>query len=217
MDGADVGPPAHRIETPRLVIRCWRPEDAALLGAAIEASLEHLRPWMPWARDEPRGLTAQTALLRRFRREFDEGKDFVYGILDPGETEVLGGTGLHPRVGKDALEIGYWIRVGHTNRGLATEAAAALTRVAFEVSGTRRVEIHCDPANAPSAAVAAKLGFTHAATRQEGGGSAGEGPRDVMIWLLSAEDYPGTAAAEAELRAFDPAGAEVLDRLPDRA
>ena len=44
-----------------------------------------------------------------------------------------------------------------TSEGLATEIAAALTRVAFEVHQVNRVEIRCDPSNSPSAAVAKKL------------------------------------------------------------
>jgi len=48
------GPPApYRIETERLVIRCYEPRDAPLLKEAIDSSLEHLQPWMPWALDEP--------------------------------------------------------------------------------------------------------------------------------------------------------------------
>ena len=49
-------PPPYRIETDRLTIRCWEPRDAPLLKQAVDASLDHLRPWMPWARDEPTPL-----------------------------------------------------------------------------------------------------------------------------------------------------------------
>jgi RimJ/RimL family protein N-acetyltransferase len=126
-------PPPYRIETPRLVLRCWEPRDAPLLKDALDSSLEHLRPWMPWARYEPEPLEAKVDLLRRFRGSFDLGQDFVYGIFSREESEVLGGTGLHTRVGDDAFEIGYWIRASRTREGLATEAAAALTRVAFDV------------------------------------------------------------------------------------
>jgi RimJ/RimL family protein N-acetyltransferase len=48
--------PAYRIHTQRLVLRCWHPTDAPLLKAAIDASLEHLRPWLPWAQYEPTDL-----------------------------------------------------------------------------------------------------------------------------------------------------------------
>jgi len=37
--------PAYRIHTSRLVLRCWHPQDAPLLKAAIDTNLEHLRPW----------------------------------------------------------------------------------------------------------------------------------------------------------------------------
>ena len=41
--------PPYRIVTERLVLRCWEPRDAAALKEAVDASLDHLRPWMPWA------------------------------------------------------------------------------------------------------------------------------------------------------------------------
>ena len=47
----------------RLVLRCWNPADAPLLKAAIDGSLEHLRPWMPWARHEPEALEAKVERL----------------------------------------------------------------------------------------------------------------------------------------------------------
>ena len=50
------GVPPYRIETERLVLRCWDPRDAPLLKDAIDSSLDHLRPWMPWAREEPKPL-----------------------------------------------------------------------------------------------------------------------------------------------------------------
>ena len=46
---------------------------------------------------------------------------------------MLGGMGLHTRVGPRAREIGYWIRKDAEGRGYVTEAVAALTRVGFEV------------------------------------------------------------------------------------
>ena len=120
--------PAYRVVTPRLVIRCWEPADAPLLKAAIDASIEHLLPWMPWAANEPTDIDTKIALIRRFRGQFDLGQDFTYGIFDREETQALGGTGLHTRLGSDAREIGYWVRADGINRGVATEAAGALTR-----------------------------------------------------------------------------------------
>jgi RimJ/RimL family protein N-acetyltransferase len=202
--------PAYRIHTDRLVLRCWDPADAPLLIAAIEASLDHLRPWMPWAQDKPESLEAEVALLRQFRGHFDLDRDFVYGIFNLDESEVLGGTGLHTRAGKGALEIGYWIHVAYIQRGLATETAAALTKVAFELHQVDRVEIHCDPANVRSAAVPKKLGFVQEAILRHRARTAEGQPRDTMIWTLLAGEYPASAAAGAPIQAYDAIGQRLL-------
>ena len=202
--------PPYRLETERLVIRCWDPRDARLLKEAIESSLDHLRPWMPWARAEPTTLDEKVKLLRRFRGLFDAGEDFVYGMFDPDESEVVGGTGLHTRVGDDAFEIGYWVRASRAGEGLATEAAAALTRVAFAVCGADRVEIRTDPENERSAAIPRKLGYALEATLR-GRASTAEGePRDTMIWSIFADDYASSPCARASVEAFDAMGRKIL-------
>ena len=79
---------------------------------------------MPWAADEPQTLEEKVSLLRHFRASFDDGEDFVYGILDPSEGRVLGGSGLHPRSGKDMREIGYWVRADAQGKGRVVPAGA---------------------------------------------------------------------------------------------
>ncbi len=202
--------PAYRIETRRAVIRCWQPADAPVLKKAIEESLEHLQPWMDWALDEPTDLQTKIDLIRRFRGRFDLDQDFTYAIFNREESRVLGGTGLHTRPGGSAREIGYWIHKNHINRGLATEVAGALTRVAFEIDRVDRVEIHCDPKNARSAAVPRKLGYIHEATLGRRLFTANNPPRDTMIWTLFAHDYPESPAAKAEIKAFDATGRPIL-------
>lgn len=197
----------YRLVTDRLVVRCWQPTDAPLLQAAIDASLDHLRPWLPWAHEHPQPVEATIELLRSFRGRFDLGEDFVYGILDPAEERALGGSGLHTRLGPGALEIGYWIRAGSTGQGLATETAAALTRVAFEHAGVDRVEIHVDPANEPSLRVSRRLGFVEEATlrRRLPPNPDGE-PRDVVVFTLFADSWRASPVGSTRLAAFDAAG-----------
>jgi len=202
--------PAYRIRTRRLVLRCWDPADAPRINAAIEQSREHLSPWMPWARDETLSLQERVSFLRRARGRFDLGEDFGYGVFSPDESEVWGGCGLHTRLGPGALEIGYWVHVDHINQGLATELAAALTRVGFEIHDLRRVEIHCDPKNVRSAAVPRKLGFTHEATLAQRVPDGDQGLRDAMIWSLHLADYPASPAAEAQIECFDAVGRRIL-------
>jgi RimJ/RimL family protein N-acetyltransferase len=204
--------PPYRIETKRLVIRCWNPVDAPLLKEAIDASIKHLRPWMPWASHEPTALSDKVELLRGFRGRFDLDQDFAYALFARDESEVLGGAGLHTRVGDGAFEIGYWIRADAIGRGLATETAAALTRVAFELCGVDRVEIRVDPANERSATIPRKLGFAEEAIlRRRLPPMTGEGPlRDATVFTLFAEQYPTSPCARAPITAaYDAAGAQL--------
>ncbi|HYW14192.1 MAG TPA: GNAT family protein [Longimicrobium sp.] len=202
--------PAYRIHTPRLVLRCWQPSDAPLLADAVTASLDHLRPWMPWVHAEPEELEAKVQRLRAFRASFDLDKDYIYAIFTPDESEVVGGTGMHLRVGDGVLEIGYWINVRHAGRGYATEASAALTRAAFEIHGVERMEIRCDPANERSAAIPRKLGYTLEATLRGNVRGVDGGRRDTLVWSLLRGEYPGSPSASAEMTAFDAAGRTLL-------
>ena len=204
------GPPApYRIETERLVLRCWEPRDAPLLKDALDSSLEHLRPFMDWAHDEPEPVAAKAARLRAFRALFDTGESFVMGIFDRAEAQVLGGTGFHPRIGPGGLEIGYWVRASATRQGIATETTAALTRVGFEVCEADRIEIRIEPRNAASFGIPRKLGFAEEATlRRRLPGQRGGPLRDVTIFTLFREDFDPAIASE--LRAFDARGEPVL-------
>ncbi len=201
--------PAYRIETERMVLRCWQPSDAKALLDAVSLSLEHLREWMPWAAGEPSSLEDKIALLRRWRAAFDQDDDYVFGIFSPDEREVWGGSGLHKRIGANALEIGYWIRADRINRGLATEASAALTKVAFAVNKVDRVEIHCDPANVRSASVPRKLGFVQEALLRRRGVGPDGAPVDTMIWTVFSDQLDGTPIANARVSAYDIVGSEI--------
>ena len=203
-------PIPYRINTARLLLRCWSPDDAPQVLAAIEASLEHLRRWMAWARKEPEPLPRKALRLKRWRRELERGRHFIYGIFDPKETAVLGGIGLHRRIGAGAGEIGYWIHVGNINRGLCTEAAAAVTRIAFEVLSLSRMEIHCDPRNAASAAIPRKLGYTLQVTVPGRVLRPSDPPRDTMIWTLLRADYPASPASRVPVEAVDESGNRLL-------
>ncbi len=201
--------PAYRVETERTVVRCWQPDDAEYLLQAISQSINHLRAWMPWAAHEPSTLDEKIALLRRWRAEFDLDQDYVYGIFSPDEKEVWGGSGLHKRIGADALEIGYWIRADMINKGLATEISAALTSVAFSVHKVDRVEIHCDPANVRSASVPRKLGFVQEALLRRRNVDVTGSPIDAMIWSLFRDRLAKTPVADAQLTAYDVVGCEI--------
>lgn len=201
--------PAYRIETERLVVRCYHPSDAQMLADSVAESLEHLKPWMPWVHLEPEILEEKVERLKRFRGLFDLQRDYVYGIFNKDETRQLGGTGLHTRLSDSELEIGYWIHKDFVNQGLTTESTAALIKVAFEIIHIHRIEIHCDPANIASAAIPRKLGFTHEGTLRAKT-SFLDRWSDSMIWGLIEDEYPSSPAASSNIKVFDANGAPVL-------
>ena len=174
----------------------------------MDSSIENLLPWMPWAADEPQTIEEKVDLLRNFRGRFDTDKDYVYAIFSRDEQEAVGGTGLHKRHGEDAFEIGYWIRESRAREGLATEASAALTRVAFELCEVDRVEIRTDPANERSRRVPLKLGYTEEATLRRRLGYPE--PRDVVVYSIFADGFAGSPVASAEREAYDVLGERVL-------
>ncbi|MGV1004226.1 MAG: GNAT family N-acetyltransferase [Candidatus Nanopelagicales bacterium] len=146
----------------RLVLRTWRESDLPAMAEAITASLEHLRPWMPWIAFEPLPPEERNKLIAAWEQERAAGGGAVYGVwarTQQGE-RVVGGTGLHRRIAADGIEIGYWLVADAQGQGIMTQVVAVLTDYACGQPGITHVEIHTDAANARSAAVAGRCGYT---------------------------------------------------------
>lgn len=129
-----------------------------ILRDAIQASIEHLRPWMSWIAFEPLSDRDREALIRQWEDDWTAGREVVFGAF-LGD-QVVGGCGFHRRAGLNTLEIGYWVHVDRLRQGYATEMARSLTSAAFTVAGIERVEIHHDKANTRSGAIPEALGFS---------------------------------------------------------
>ena len=154
------------------------------MGAAVAASLDHLRPWMPWAKFEPLTPDERVLLIEGWTREWEDGGDVHFGVFLDGE--VVGGAGLHQRTGPRTLDIGYWIHVGHVRHGYATELTAALTTAALELDGIDIVHVQTDEANEASAAVPAKLGFSRSRVITREPAAPAESGRHID-WTMAAD------------------------------
>ncbi len=193
----------YRIETERLVIRCYEPGDAPKLHEAITRSLDHLRPWLPWVQQEPKPPEARAGLVRLFRGQFDLGLDYAFGIFDNTEKELIGSTGLHTRIGKNAREIGYWIGIDHIGNGYATEAVSALVKTGFDIERVSRIEIRCAPENTRSQHVPEKLGFKMENIVKR---ILYENTVETMIWSMTKKDYASSFIRHMQIKAFDLTG-----------
>ena len=201
--------PPYEIHGLGLVLRCWQPADAPLLKEAVDSSLDHLRPWMPWARSEPTSIDAKVELLRSFRGAYDTGSDFILGVFDESRERVLGGTGLHPRGGPRSIEIGYWVRADATRQGIATRLCTLLMRTAFDWCGVERLDINVEPTNEASVAIPRRLGFHEDGLLRSRLEDHDDQPlRDAMVFSMLREEYDASPAASCELCWFDAAGVE---------
>ena len=158
----------------------WGRIDAGVAWRAVSESLDHVGPWMAWARP---GYSAADA--EEFRAGCDArwGDDFDYALVTPAG-DVAGSCSLMRRSG-GVYEIGYWLHPGHLGRGLMTAAAGALATEAFRI-GARAVEIVHDEANERSGGVPLRLGFIDVERRA---GADAPAPADSgidVVWRLRA-------------------------------
>ena len=192
------------------MLRPYDPDDAPLLKDAVDRSLDHLRPWMPWTPDAPEPLDDVYARLREFRAQYDRDENHILGAFAADESRLLGGTGLHSRQGEGGLEIGYWLAADAVGQGYATELAAVLTRVSFACFDVDRVEIRVDPANERSDRIPPKLGFTREAMLRRRLQAKGEsGLRDANVWTMFRSELPGSAVERHRYVAYDGLGREL--------
>src|SRR5215472_19045285 len=197
--------PPERVAAGPLVLRRVEADDAAVIAAAVGASLEHLRPWMAWATPEAADVRTQLLRVAEADELWETGAGFIYVMIAPDRApdgppgpaagrgdpdgEFVGTIGMHRRAADDAVEIGYWIASAKTRRGYATAAARALTPVALELSSARRAEIHCDEANTASAAIPRRLGYRLDRVEAHEPEAPGERGRR-MIWVWDPDGRP---------------------------
>lgn len=175
--------PAAPIAVDGVEVRRWRPEDASALHVLVLANVDHLRPWMPWASDEPLSSDARRELVDTWVSAWDAGADFAFAIVDTSGDELLGACGAHRRIGPGGLEIGYWVRSDMTGRGIAPAAVRAVVASVRVLDAVDHLEIHHDAANLASGRVAEKAGFRRVEERPDEVSAPGEVGIEV-VWRL---------------------------------
>ncbi len=85
---------------------------------------------------------------------------FTNALVFPTRREMIGHMGFHgPPNDGVWLEMGYTVFPEHRRQGYAVEAAEALMRFARAEAGIKRFVLSISPENAPSLAMAEKMGF----------------------------------------------------------
>ncbi len=149
-DRADSGP--QPIDSGRLRLRGWRPEDAADLLDVADDPL--LRRYSSVGEIQSHDDAVAWMSSRRAPGRVD------WAVRDAHSDALLGRVGL---MGLDAdeyaAEIGYWTAPAARGRGVASEAVRIAATHGFDSLGRHRLEIRHVPGNDASCAVASRAGF----------------------------------------------------------
>ncbi len=152
-----------QIETARLLLRPWKPEDLPTLAAINQdphVSEFFLTPLTP-------ELTQQ-AVLRYQTARNRAGYGFLAAEHKP-TGELIGIMGMQtmsihvPGLSQPVVEIGWRIAHHHWGTGLATEGASAAIHYAFAVAHLPKVVAITSAINSRSRRVMEKLGMIHLA------------------------------------------------------
>jgi ribosomal-protein-serine acetyltransferase len=150
---------AHPVSSERLQLTPIDPADGPELWTVVDQSRWHLERWLPWV---PFNNTPEASqrYAEACAADWDAGRAVRFGIRDRSTRALLGVVGLDSCVHLHrSCELGYWLRLDATGRGLMTEAALACTEFAIERLGVHRVRCAAATDNYPSLRVISRLGF----------------------------------------------------------
>jgi len=138
-------------------IRQYEETDVPELLTAVHESLADLEPWMPWATAAYSGSDAEE-WVRMTRDAHLAGSMYDFAVVDK-TGRYLGGCGINQiNAGCGVANLGYWIRLSASGRGVAPAAVRLLVGWAFEHTQLNRLEIVVAVDNVRSRRVAEKVG-----------------------------------------------------------
>ena len=141
-----------------VAIRPFLPADAQPLFEAIQESRAEVDPWLSDLA-ATRSVSDVETFIARQPDVWAKGGAYNFAILDHRTGTLLGGCGLtqvNPR--HRFANMYYWVRTGHTRRGIATQGVRLLARFGFEIVALARIEIVVPVGNRASIRVAEKAG-----------------------------------------------------------
>ena len=144
------------LETPRLYLREFVPEDADALARVI-SDAETMRYY-----PSPMDRAGVEEWIARNRRRYAQNGHGLWAMLLKSTGELIGDCGVTVQLadGAEELEIGYHLRRDQWGQGYATEAARACRDWAFANSSAGHVISLIRPENMPSRRVAERNGMT---------------------------------------------------------
>jgi ribosomal-protein-alanine N-acetyltransferase len=140
-------------------IRLVRPDDLPPLVDLIRENRDFLAPFEPVRDDAYFTLEGHGAVIGAALERHEQGTTVPYVILESGR--IVGRITLNEivRGPLQSCSLGYWVSAAENGRGIATAAARAMTRVAFDELGLHRVQAGTLLHNVTSQRVLERTGF----------------------------------------------------------
>ena len=178
--------PLFPLATARLHLRPYEPGDLGALHAMF--GREDVCRYLPWAAmtlDEARAKLAQR--VRQTRLESD-GDAIVLAAIEDATDRHVGEFMLRLTNGESRQgEVGWSLHPSAHGRGLATEGAREMLRLAFEEFGLHRIIAGSDPRNAASIKVMERLGMRREAAFVDNWFMKGEWVGEIVCAILESE------------------------------
>ena len=141
-----------------ITIRRYDTLDVPSLCEAARESSREVSIWLPWCHGNY-SMEESLEWILRSGKQWDEKREFHFGIFDSQSGALLGGVGVNEfRPEHRLANLGYWVRTAWTGRGVASSAAVLAAKFGFEELLLDRIEILAASGNIRSQQVARKLG-----------------------------------------------------------
>jgi [ribosomal protein S5]-alanine N-acetyltransferase len=144
------------LETERLILRAFRPEDASEFERLI-APQEVTDGTLSFPHPVPEGWGIER--INRMFERFASGEHVEFAIVSRDSNAMMGGIGLDVNARHKRGYLGYWFGVDYWGKGYATEAASAVLEYGFQTLELHRIEAGHYPRNPASGRVLEKIGM----------------------------------------------------------
>lgn len=175
-----------RIETERLVLRRFVPEDAPSAFRNWTSDVR-VTEFLRWPVHE--SVEATEEILGRWIADYEKKDVYQWVIELKALGEPIGTISVVKQDEQvDMVHLGYCIGSKWWHRGITSEALAAVLPFLFYQVGANRVEAWHDPENANSGAVMRKCGMKYEGTLRQADFS-NRGIVDAAVYGLLAEEF----------------------------
>lgn len=174
--------PGPVLETPRLVLRRFTPNDATFAMALVNdpAWIANIGERNVHSLEDARAYLEKGAIAMYAREGFG-----LYAVVLKDSGTTIGMCGLVKRAGLDDVDIGFAFLPEYRGLGYAVESAEAVRDYATVTLGLKRLVAIVSPANQPSIRLLEKLGFRYESPVKLPGDD-----EEISLYALSAPARP---------------------------